>query len=179
MCTSLSQDGFWQQGFWEIGHLLPPFGPSWILLVSLPVAASSSLLGPPVLRQLKKAVIIVTLTLATECILVNSSLAALLLPITKQRQWPFNTPSRPCAIYLQDTVPAFLSPPLHSYRHKDLCSVTQTQEGLSWRFFPGTLFLWLLAWQLPLILGSQFKWSNPSWGPSPLFSLIPLHCKGM
>ena len=35
--TSLSQDGFQCEGFWEVGHLLPPpFGPSQILLVSFP-----------------------------------------------------------------------------------------------------------------------------------------------
>ena len=34
-CASLSQDGFQRQGFWEIGPLLPPMGPSQVLLVSL------------------------------------------------------------------------------------------------------------------------------------------------
>ena len=34
-CASLSQDGFQRQGFWEIGPLLPPMGPSQVLLVNL------------------------------------------------------------------------------------------------------------------------------------------------
>lgn len=33
--ASLSQDGFQPQGSWEVRHLLPPTGPSQILLVSL------------------------------------------------------------------------------------------------------------------------------------------------
>ena len=32
--TSLGQDGFQRQGSWEVGQLLPPTGPSQILLVS-------------------------------------------------------------------------------------------------------------------------------------------------
>ena len=35
VCASLSQGGFQRQGSWEGGHLLPPTGPSQILLVSL------------------------------------------------------------------------------------------------------------------------------------------------
>ena len=30
--ASLSQDGFQRQGSWEVGCLLPPTGPSWILV---------------------------------------------------------------------------------------------------------------------------------------------------
>ena len=33
--ASLGQDGFQHQGFWEVGHLLPPVGPSQTLMVSL------------------------------------------------------------------------------------------------------------------------------------------------
>ena len=35
VCVPLSQDGFQHQGSWEVGHLLPPTGPSQILPVSL------------------------------------------------------------------------------------------------------------------------------------------------
>ena len=54
----LSQDGFQHQGSWEVGCLLPPVGPSLILLVSLQ-SSTRSLSGPPVGRQLMRAAIVV------------------------------------------------------------------------------------------------------------------------
>lgn len=54
----LGQDEFQRQGSWEIGCLPTPFGPSQILQVSLQEASSCSLSGPPVLGQLKQAVIV-------------------------------------------------------------------------------------------------------------------------
>ena len=63
-CASLSH----REDFWEVGkmyglfppvgwHVPPPFSPSWILLVSFPLAAPPALLGPPVVRQLRQVII--------------------------------------------------------------------------------------------------------------------------
>ena len=63
---SLSQDGFQHEGFWEVGRMY--FGlaspPSFWPLPDLPVsfffffaAALCSLLGPPVVRQLRQVII--------------------------------------------------------------------------------------------------------------------------
>ena len=49
--TPLSQDGFQREGFWEVGGLLPPLGPSQILPVNWG-APPRSLAGPPVVRHL-------------------------------------------------------------------------------------------------------------------------------
>ena len=60
--TSLSQDGFQREGFWEVGRiywLLPsPFGPSWTLSCYFLEVVPPSLPGPPIVRQLRQGIII-------------------------------------------------------------------------------------------------------------------------
>ena len=60
--TSLSQDRFQPEGFWEVGRtyrLFPSlFGPSWTLSCYFLEVVPPSLLGPPIVRQLRQAIII-------------------------------------------------------------------------------------------------------------------------
>ena len=49
----LSQDGFCRQGSWDVGGLLPPMGPSPLVIT----AAPCSLSGPPIVRQLTQALL--------------------------------------------------------------------------------------------------------------------------
>ena len=51
--ATLSQDGFWREGFWEVGRtcgLKSPFDLSPVFLVGGSLLALHSLPGPPVLR---------------------------------------------------------------------------------------------------------------------------------
>lgn len=137
------------------------------------------LVGPPVLRQFKQAVIIVTLTPGHRQHFGQQFHKLCSCLPTKQRQWPFNTPSMPVQ-FICNILSLPSSPLPYIPTDTKICFLQLRPNRSFPGLFPGTLFLWLLAWQLPLILGSpQFKWSNPSWCPSPLSFLISLHCKGM
>ena len=59
--ASLSQDGCWREGFWEVeGHAVSPFDLSQTLPIGGGLLVSCSLPGPPVLKQLMQIVTMVS-----------------------------------------------------------------------------------------------------------------------